>query len=182
MTKKEVAGEYRRLLADVEMQHAFNFNNHGTINNIVQMHKTIATCSPKDFEYHINDKKNDVADWVHNILGDTVLASQLRQTTSKKTTEALIKYRINEASAYVSHLHEPHARKTHELSAIVDQITHLENDMEHTLGHTSKSAVFKYPAEKDPKLIIKNRFRDFTVGLAMGVLFGFILAKASGVI
>lgn len=87
----------QRVLGDVkDPNQAFWFTNGTIVRNIFELINTLEVCSKDVFEYHVNKEKNDIYNWVLDVLGDPELAGKLKKETSQKKYISKIKKRIIE--------------------------------------------------------------------------------------
>lgn len=62
---------------------AFRFNNGVMINNLWELKQALRIVREDIIAEHVHEGKNDLADWVENVVGDTTLACELRKTTAR---------------------------------------------------------------------------------------------------
>ena len=55
---------------------------------------SLENMSESDFRSHVNSKKNEFQEWIHDELGDRILARSIRWTTTRETTIEKIKDHI----------------------------------------------------------------------------------------
>ncbi|MDD5251989.1 MAG: hypothetical protein PHT12_05135 [Patescibacteria group bacterium] len=90
----EIAREYLR---DVEpMWKAFWFHMHLVAKNLPEFADGLAQISDDVFAYHASGQKNDLAAWVQEVIGDAVLARQLRSARNKEESAKLAAERVVE--------------------------------------------------------------------------------------
>lgn len=70
------------------------------LRNLENLYQVLGEMSNEAFSYHVNPEKNDFAKWIEEVLGDRVLAKQLRKVKTKRATlkrieQRLKKYRLN---------------------------------------------------------------------------------------
>ena len=84
------------ILSDCRPEWAFWMCNGRVIRNIYELADSIEVLKESHFLYHVNDdnKKNDFANWISDVLGDDELARQLKSIRNKKTYVAIIRERI----------------------------------------------------------------------------------------
>jgi hypothetical protein len=87
---------------NTDNQHAFWFNNGFIARSLRDLVSGLESCSPETFSYHVNEQKNDFANWVNDIVGDPVLAKRLKGCTDKKRYVVKLKRRITELSKTVA--------------------------------------------------------------------------------
>ena len=62
---------------------AFKFNNGVIVANLWELKQALRVVREDIIAEHVNDKKNDLADWVQNVVKDQELADELRRTTTR---------------------------------------------------------------------------------------------------
>ena len=75
---------------------------HGTIvKNIYDLKSTIRGLNEYAFRYHVNEdnKKNDFAEWINDVLGDSKLAKRLTGVIDKNKYMEVIEKRIKQFEA-----------------------------------------------------------------------------------
>ena len=87
-----------RFLSDVPQGLEF-WTCHGTVvRNIYELKDTINGLNEYAFRYHVNEdnRKNDFADWIYDVIGDTFLAHLLRKVMNKQEYVHIIEERIKQ--------------------------------------------------------------------------------------
>lgn len=85
-----------KFLSDVEKGKEFYFYDGSVFKNLKDLLEGLKKMKKRDFEYHVNQTKNDFADWVENSIGDKLLAQRLRECKDKKSMIGAISSRIRE--------------------------------------------------------------------------------------
>ena len=101
------------LLDDVSPSEIFRARNGTVIHNIRELALFARTCSDRDFLAHIDMKshRNDYADWIRTVIGDTRLAQALARETRRKPFTRKVLARIRETDV----------RRTKELTALFQE-------------------------------------------------------------
>ncbi|MGI5827879.1 MAG: DUF5752 family protein [Patescibacteria group bacterium] len=60
---------------------AFKFNNGVVINNLWELKQALRVVREDIIAEHVHEGRNDIANWVENVVGDKDLANELRKTT-----------------------------------------------------------------------------------------------------
>ena len=60
---------------------AFKFNNGVTVSNLWELKQALRIVREDIIAEHVNKDKNDIADWIENILKDKDLAKNMRKNT-----------------------------------------------------------------------------------------------------
>ncbi len=82
-------------LADVQPENTFRTHKGGEIKNLRQLQSVLGEISAESFEHHVNDGKNDFANWVRNSVGDDELADIMEKTLDFDKTKQIIADRIS---------------------------------------------------------------------------------------
>ncbi|MBD3209004.1 hypothetical protein GF367_01115 [Candidatus Woesearchaeota archaeon] len=87
---KERARHYlRRVDGDVQ----FVFPDGKTAGSLEELFLVVASLDDKGFYHHVMQDKNDFSAWLHEVVGDAVLAEDLSRA-SKEQAVALLKARL----------------------------------------------------------------------------------------
>ena len=87
----------KRALSDVPEAHmSFWFTNGVIAKNIYELVSAIESCDKCIFEYHVNPEKNDIYNWVLDVLSDEVLAKRIKPEHDQKKFAKKIRKRIKE--------------------------------------------------------------------------------------
>lgn len=98
MPKEDLKVLREKVLHDSAPQEAF-WTCHGTvIRNIYELLSTIKVLNDFAFKYHVNtdNKKNDFAKWVEEVLKDKELGKRLKNIYDKDLYVGIIEKRIKE--------------------------------------------------------------------------------------
>ncbi|MFH1398514.1 MAG: hypothetical protein ABIG95_00190 [Candidatus Woesearchaeota archaeon] len=82
-----------------EVPQDLRFKLHKTaieISNLFELSEALEIMSKESYEHHVNDKKNDFATWVREVVKDTDLSSRLRDANTKEKAQKMIRQRIKE--------------------------------------------------------------------------------------
>lgn len=96
--KEELRIVRERVLSDVPQGLEF-WTCHGTIvRNIYELKNTIQALNENAFRYHVNEDngKNDFADWIYDVIGDTFLAHLLKRVMDRDEYVHVIEERIKQ--------------------------------------------------------------------------------------
>lgn len=191
-------------LADVHPYSVFRVKNGKEIKNIKQLLKVLNSISHTSFSHHVNDEKNDFANWIRNSVGDEELAEMLEKTTDFKTTKEILSNRIEllekkievrKIKASLEDLHNEEEmgidKETEEVKS-PEEISNAINEQEHKQitpdepdfspkgSHMIESKVEeKKELEMHPFANIKRglsvTIRDIMIGVFIGLIIGYIL-------
>ncbi len=84
-----------QLLNTVPSEKAFWINNGPVVASLTELASAVKTLSGEQFTHHVNKEKNDFAVWVHEVVGDSTLASKLQKTRSQRSASKLLDNRVN---------------------------------------------------------------------------------------
>jgi hypothetical protein len=85
----------KNLLKNVPSEKVFYCKDGRVFENIEQLKKALTRMKANIFSFHVNSEKNDFANWIYDVIGDTELSNKLRKTTDKKETKKKIDNRIS---------------------------------------------------------------------------------------
>ncbi len=83
-------------LQDIPPQHAFWISGGKSIKNIIELARELKQMTSGTFTHHVNDEKNDFANWVEYCVKDSQLATLLRTTKNRERMAAIVERRIQE--------------------------------------------------------------------------------------
>ncbi len=84
---------------DVEPEFSFWLCDGRVVRNTAQLADAAATMSDDTYSFHANERKNDFADWIRDIIKDEALAYSVRKAKDRKEMESAIKNSINGKSS-----------------------------------------------------------------------------------
>jgi len=91
--EKKGSGTANFFKKDVEPDKILKLVNGMLVINMASLYDEISAMKDDDYAKHINDKKNDFADWVRNAVGDAELANHIALTTDKQKILELLTLR-----------------------------------------------------------------------------------------
>jgi hypothetical protein len=94
MAKKTAAKASKTILADCNPEVSFWVCNGTVLRNIYELASNLEKMPEDAFSYHVNNEKNDFANWIRDILGDKELADMLSKTRDQKKYLETIRKRI----------------------------------------------------------------------------------------
>ncbi len=74
----------KRSWVDVNHDKQFFVNNGQVLKNINELPKAMKNMDAQTFAHHVNQDKNDFANWVEHCFGETCLAADLRKSNDKR--------------------------------------------------------------------------------------------------
>ena len=98
MPEEKIGVEVARIyLRDVEpMWKAFWFHMHLVAKNLDEFAAGLEQISDEVFAYHASGQKNDLAAWVQEVIGDSLLARDLEAVDTKEEAAAAVRRRLTE--------------------------------------------------------------------------------------
>jgi len=84
------------LLKDVQRENYFQVSNGTIIRSMLELDEALENMSNETFQYHVNNYKNDLANWIKDTIKDDVLANKLNGIIDKTKTELIVLRRIIE--------------------------------------------------------------------------------------
>lgn len=91
---KKVSKTSKRVLAKAQGEQCFWANDGKILATLVDLERALLKMSKDTFLHHVRGTKNDFADWVEFVLGDTELALELRGATTAAKTRTLVARRL----------------------------------------------------------------------------------------
>jgi hypothetical protein len=86
-------------IMEAPVEHSFRLHKTSIqIRNLGELSDALEIMSQESFGHHVNDKKNDFAVWVREVLHDDELAGRLRGIGDRKKAYEIVKQRIREIS------------------------------------------------------------------------------------
>ena len=87
-------GEARRYLNSVPEDKVFWSHDGAVLHNMAELSQALNSISNETFAYHVNPEKNDFANWVKNVIGDEMLATQLFRSHDKGSAAKQVSERL----------------------------------------------------------------------------------------
>ena len=94
--KKGSIRNAKKILSDVPEERQFWVCNGKTLRNLNELAKELENMSFDAFHHHVNPYKNDFANWVKEVVGDSVLADEIRKLKTRKSMARHVKTRIKQ--------------------------------------------------------------------------------------
>jgi hypothetical protein len=77
------AEEAESFLRSLDNENRFFVNNGPAVKDLYELISVLRDIPKDQFEFHVNDDKNDFSEWIHHAIGDTTLADEIRDTRNK---------------------------------------------------------------------------------------------------
>jgi hypothetical protein len=86
--------EAERLLSNVPEQFTFRCRDGSVFWNLRDLARAASSMKEEVFTFHVNEQKNDFANWIADVIGDRSLARDLWQTKNPATTTRRLAERV----------------------------------------------------------------------------------------
>jgi hypothetical protein len=87
----------KKVLGKAPEEHSFVLSDGRKLQTIVELIDELETMAEQEFKQHVNEFKNDFANWIRDIFDEQLLAEELMQTKDKiETQRALLKHLVRE--------------------------------------------------------------------------------------
>lgn len=83
------------VLADVETEHTFKLADGREIRNLAELSAAFSGMADHVFAHHVNGQKNDFANWVGAVIGDSELALSLRDASDAASAADIVGSRVS---------------------------------------------------------------------------------------
>lgn len=88
--------ESKRKLSDVNDKETFKDVLGNEIKNLEELISRLNAMKEEEFRHHVNESKNDYANWIRHVIKDEILAVELDKTQDKDASIKAIEDRVNE--------------------------------------------------------------------------------------
>ncbi|MBI2866036.1 MAG: hypothetical protein HYX99_01575 [Chloroflexi bacterium] len=85
-----------RLLADVPQEKRFWCQDGRVLGNIQELESALPNLSPDAWQHHTGQGRNDFANWVRDVIGDSRLAADLLKSPTPGAAAQAIRARITQ--------------------------------------------------------------------------------------
>ncbi len=146
------------LLKDVEdPKYYFHLYNGKTLKNIRDLIDALKVMDQETFRHHVNEGRNDFANWIRDVLKDDHLALKIVHLENRKSIIVALEKAINPMRGlnHIGKLREKYSKKK-----IITKIP-----------KPNKS----YESNLNPHRIQHKIFSDFFVGMAVGIVSTIII-------
>ncbi len=83
-----------KILADVTGDRRFFSQDGCACKNLAELSECLGHMSPEVFSHHVNDTKNDLSNWIRDVLGDVTLANELSAVTTLNEAARMTSQRV----------------------------------------------------------------------------------------
>lgn len=180
---------------DIPHEKRFHFRDDASVGSLEELKEKLEGISYPEFYHHVNDEKNDFAEWVRHVLEDEELADNLGKVTSIVETVEIIEDHLRPKP--VEDVSETVQTKIEDEIGVHVPVEDVPTTAPETAVHTGETTEMEVAheesgAEHDPedttdtehgehvlsqhdytRLIVK----DFMYGLIFGLIIGLILGR-----
>ncbi len=96
MVTKGSIRDAKKILSNVPDERVFYVSNGKVLKNLKDMAKELEKMSLNTFHTHVNPYKNDFANWVNDVIGDSVLSDEIRKLKTRKSMTRHVNMRIKQ--------------------------------------------------------------------------------------
>lgn len=113
MKREEIIEQGMRLLKDVHENEHFRTVDGRMLKSVRELVLLLETYNDEHFRHHVNEHRNDFAEWVRHSVGDSVLADRIAQSDSQSAIQRAISQRLEDLEAMLlSYEMEPLPERT----------------------------------------------------------------------
>jgi hypothetical protein len=94
VAKKRTLASPKRVLARAEGAQCFWVNDGQILADLGEFSTALKKMAQDTFTYHVDGSRNDFADWIEFVLGDTELATELRNVKKPKQAHTIVVRRL----------------------------------------------------------------------------------------
>lgn len=102
MSREILLEDAEKILSDVRPEQCFWIHNGPIVRNLHELEKGIEHMDNETFIYHVNNGRNDFANWVRDILKDNELADDMQKSMSKSKLSKKMRNRITFLENYIN--------------------------------------------------------------------------------
>jgi len=83
-------------LSNVSKEKVFYVFEGPVIRSVYELAEALSVMNPKSFSHHVSGSKNDFANWVRDVLDDSILGMRISAQKERKEMEKIIRQRIKD--------------------------------------------------------------------------------------
>jgi len=84
----------KKILSDVAKTSSFKLKHGKEVLNLEGLYDELKEMSEEVFKHHVNDQKNDFANWIEECIGDKYLSAEIREIKIKEKMLEIVKSRL----------------------------------------------------------------------------------------
>ena len=142
----EIVTNNMKFLDNVKPENNFILNNGFVIKSIPELANVLDELDDNVFYHHVNNERNDFANWIQNCIGDSVLVNRIRKISTKDELVDLLNARIEEIIYNKDEAEHPELTQFVETDDIPQEGELLSNLMEMQETSAEQSAAQPAPA------------------------------------
>lgn len=81
--KAEKKPEKKNAFPDVKQEFYFNLADGRQLKNLIELSAVLEDIDENTFRHHVNEEKNDFANWIRDVINENMLAESLSAKNSK---------------------------------------------------------------------------------------------------
>jgi len=168
------------MLNDVKEENTFWLKGGRPIKNIAELGRELRQMDAETFSYHVNDEKNDFANWIQNCAQDEKLSTLARMTRDRERMSAIVERRIQELTRppiktvkkTIQTIHEPTIIRTRNVTLM--HLTHKLPEaavIPKTTEHTHEIYVHEVnKSHHSAALLVSHLVLGIVIGVAFAAL------------
>lgn len=146
------------MIQNVKPEHTFWLKNGKQLKNITELNRELNGIETSVFEHHVNNQKNDFADWIEFCIQDKQLATLVRSTKNAERMRAILERKIQQITEIPRPVKQTKAEKKQtqqtnkqKPAIIISQnITKLELNTPKQIIQAGKTTQLKLKQENKP--------------------------------
>jgi len=79
---------------DTEPEKSFWLSDGRTLKNLKELAQALETMDEAVWKYHVNEEKNDFANWIEGVFGQNQLGASIRKVKSPRTAAKRIQSKL----------------------------------------------------------------------------------------
>ena len=154
--------DLERIFSDVPDEHKFWLKSGTEVKNLHEFLEALKVMDDATFYHHVDDRKNDFADWIEKVIKDPELADTMSKIKTRDNTITAVEMRIETL------------RNTKAIHEAIDDVR--EDITGPQVKENFKETLHELKQEK--RLPLKRFITDYV--LYVGILLGFVLGVLVG--
>jgi len=159
------------ILSDVSPNQYFHLKDGKSIKNLLELATALRTMDDNVFFHHVNNKRNDFANWIRDVVGDDKLAYKVFKQKNKHDIRVLIEKRILKLKNPGKVRKSIHKIKNKSLNKIKPTLRimkkhkpKIRQPRKHKISRKVKTSYNKEP------IIHKSTLKSFLIGTIIGLV------------
>ncbi|MBU1198626.1 MAG: hypothetical protein KKF46_08060 [Nanoarchaeota archaeon] len=147
----------------------FFFEGGGSIKSIEELKNELSHMDESTFGHHVNINRNDFANWIEGVFGESVLAQSMREVSEREGLIIILEEFLKNKDLVHQHYEQKHheLHKEHILAEHKNQ-EHKPTEENQKVIMPDEIKIFEYPKHEE-KILTEQELKDM-VGEAKEVL------------